>query len=48
MIVFREMPGPLKVVGVMLVLASMVGFGVRGVVRDRRQRIVTFIEKIKV
>ena len=47
MIFFREIPGPLKVVGVLLVLASMVGIGVRGVVRDRRQRIVTFIEQNK-
>ena len=35
---FNETSGPLKIVGVLLVLMAMLGVGIRSILRDRRQR----------
>ena len=38
MVIFSEVPGPLKVVGILLVLSAIVGVGIRSIVRSRRSR----------
>ena len=35
---FNEVSGPLKIVGVLLVLMAMVGVGLRSILHDRRKR----------
>ena len=37
-VIFSEVPGPLKVVGILLVLSAIVGVGIRSIVRSRRSR----------
>jgi len=37
-VIFSEVPGPLKVVGILLVLSAIIGVGIRSIVRSRRRR----------
>ena len=38
MLFFNEVSGPLKIVGVLLVLMAMVGVGVKSILYDRRKQ----------
>ena len=38
MLFFNEASGPLKIVGVLLVLMAMVGVGVKSILYDRRKQ----------